>query len=310
MGLAVRFYLFAEDGLQRISHRLMEGLAHGKDAIPQYSGTKQKVANVIVEMDNGKPVRIEKADGSFLRFDEQGQVHHDLVASGFAAMETYRALERADRITATGKVVDLSPKLNREKWERENRWTLSKDDLNAISDDIWRRKKAASPKVQQAKGVLKKPPAVTWEAKQALKDIHTHIIGIDIKIQNLSEPTLKGLSFEARNNAKNDFNNPFWRGVSEVADRRQEILARHRTGRGVWYASVEAILWDNVTNSGESFHHVHERCNSKKEAEEAARRLLAENAKYFSAEMTVEASVVCDLEWDGEDETHSEPPAK
>jgi hypothetical protein len=29
--------------------------------------------------------------------------------------------------------------------------------------------------VQQAKGVLKKPPAVTWEAKQALKDIHTDV---------------------------------------------------------------------------------------------------------------------------------------
>ena len=46
----------------------MEGLAHGKDAIPQDSGTKQKVANVTVEMDNGKPVRIDKADGSLLRF--------------------------------------------------------------------------------------------------------------------------------------------------------------------------------------------------------------------------------------------------
>jgi hypothetical protein len=50
MGLAVRFYLFAEEGLQRISHRLMEGLAHGQDAMPQYAGTKQKAANVLVEM--------------------------------------------------------------------------------------------------------------------------------------------------------------------------------------------------------------------------------------------------------------------
>ena len=44
---------------------------------------------------------------------------------------------------------------------------------------------------------------------------------------------------------------------------------------------------------------MHERCNSKKEAEEAARQLLAENAKYFSAESSVEARVVCDLEWEG-----------
>jgi hypothetical protein len=45
MGLGVRFYLFAEGGLQRISQRLMDGLAHGKDAMPQFAGTKQKVAN-------------------------------------------------------------------------------------------------------------------------------------------------------------------------------------------------------------------------------------------------------------------------
>jgi hypothetical protein len=31
------------------------------------------------------------------------------------------------------KIVDLTPKLNREKWERENRWTLSQEDLDAIA---------------------------------------------------------------------------------------------------------------------------------------------------------------------------------
>jgi hypothetical protein len=93
MGLAVRFYLFSDDGLLRISHRLMEGLARGKDAMPQYAGTKQKVANVIVEMDKGKPVRLGRADGTFLKFDAAGQVHKDLVASGMAAMETYQAPE-------------------------------------------------------------------------------------------------------------------------------------------------------------------------------------------------------------------------
>ena len=115
----MRFYLFAEDGLQRISQRLMEGLAQGRDAMPQFAGTKQKVANVLVEMDGGKPIKIERADGSYLMFDENGEVHKDLIASGFAAMETYRALERAGRNPETGKVVDLSPKLNRKKWERK-----------------------------------------------------------------------------------------------------------------------------------------------------------------------------------------------
>jgi hypothetical protein len=44
MGLGERFYLFADEGLQRISQRLMDGLAHSKDVMPQFAGTRQKVA--------------------------------------------------------------------------------------------------------------------------------------------------------------------------------------------------------------------------------------------------------------------------
>jgi hypothetical protein len=297
MGLSVRFYLFADDGLQRLSQRLMQGLALGKDAMPQYAGTKQRAADIIVEIENGKPIRIAKAEGNFLTFDKKGQVHRDLQAGGMEAMETFAALERAER-KPLSKVVDLAPKLKREKWERDHRWTLSKQDLDLISDDIWKRKRAAAPKVQLAKGVAPKPPPLTFEAKQAVREIQTHVFGIDGKIEYLTEPALKGFAFEARRLAKNDFDNALWRGAAEAADRRREILARYRTGSGVWYASVDVIRWDHSRHSGQTQSFVHEKCNSKKEAEEAARRLLAENAKYFSAENSVEARVVCDLEWD------------
>ena len=60
--------------------------------------------------------------------------------------------------------------------------------------------------------------------------------------------------------------------------------------------------WDVGGNSGHSVSIIHERCNSKKEAEEAAQRLLAENAKNFRVEMSVEARVVCELEWEDDGE--------
>jgi hypothetical protein len=50
-------------------------------------------------------------------------------------------------------------------------------------------------------------------------------------------------------------------------------------------------------HSGDATASFHERCNSKKEADEVARRMLVENAQYFNAEHTVEATVVCELEW-------------
>ena len=87
-----------------------------------------------------------------------------------------------------------------------------------------------------------------------------------------------------------------------AADPRYAVVKRHRTGEGIWHATVEILQWDVTHHSGESTASFHERCNSKGEAEEAARRMLVENAKYFSARSSVEASVVCDLEWYDDDE--------
>jgi hypothetical protein len=275
----------------------MEGLCHGEDAMPRFADTKQKVANVTVEVEDGKPARIVNATGTYLHFDSKGKVHESLQRSGMAAMETFDALERSKRIRPS-KVVDLSPKLNREKWEREHRWEPSVSDLDLISADLWKMKKAAPAQVVQAKGTSPIPPPMTHEAREAIREIQTHVLGIGGKLEYLTEPALKGLAFEARSLASNDFNNEVWLGVAGAADRRREILARHRSGSGIWYASVDVIRWDHSRHSGETESFVHEKCNSKKEAEEAARRLLAENARYFSAESSVEARVVCDLEWD------------
>ena len=63
MSVSLRFYLFADDGLQRISQRVMEGLCHGRDAMPQFAKTKQRVANVVVELENGNRPDFGKQPG-------------------------------------------------------------------------------------------------------------------------------------------------------------------------------------------------------------------------------------------------------
>jgi hypothetical protein len=301
MTLSIRFYLFAEEGVKRISQRVMMNMAHGKDGMPQYAGTKQKVADIILEIESGKPLRIERAEGSFLRFDENGQVHNDLVASGFAALDTGLALQNALK-NPSGKIVDLAPKFNREKWEREHRWTLSKEDLDLIADDIWGRKRVGAPKVERAKGAAPKPPQITSDARGALREIQTGISSLDNKLTWLNELSLKGVAHEARQNAKSDVDGPFWLAVAEAADRYREILVRRRTGRGVWYALVSILHWDAVRRTAETGASFHERCASKKEAEDAVRRLLAEHGKLFSADYTIEAEVLSELEWDDEGE--------
>ena len=293
MSISIRFYLFAADEPQRISQRVMDGLCHGQDAMPQFASTKQKVANVVLELENGRPTRIRESSGFFLDFDAEGKVHESLVRGGFEAMETYDALERAKRM-GPSKVVDLSPKLSREKWERENKWQLSKLQLDLIADDIFKR--SAAVKVIQAKGAAPRPVPLTHEAKEAIREVETQLYGIDIKLQYLSEAALKGFAFEIRARAARAGNDPLWLGLAESAHRRREIKARHRTGTGIWYAQVDVTSWDENRDKGQVILSKEEKCPSKKDAEKAAQRLLAEHAKYFSSTHSVDASVFCDLE--------------
>jgi hypothetical protein len=295
MTVSIRVYLFTENGVQRISQRVMEGLCHGEDAMPQFGGTKLRAAVVIIELENGKPARIREAVGTFLDFDKRGKVQESLARAGFEAIETGEALERSER-AARSKVIELSPKLNREKWKRENRWELSKEQLDLVADDIWKRKKVASSKVAQAKGIAAKHVPLTYEAKEAVREIGAQLYGIDLKLQQLSETALKGFIFEVRTRAAREENRPLWLGVAEAADRMREIRARHRTGKGIWYAEIGVTAWDEARNEGRVVLSKEEKCSSKEEAEEAARRLLSEHAKYFSATHSVDASVFCDLE--------------
>jgi hypothetical protein len=283
------------------SQRVMMGLIRGKDAMPQYAGTRQRVADVILESEGKRPVRIQRTQGSYLTFDEKGQVHKDLVASGFAALETGMALERALKQPQTT-IVDLTPKLNREKWERENRWTLSKDELDAIADDIWRRKKAGQPRIERARGAAPRPPKVTYEAKEAIQEVQGRITSIDNKLRWLSEADLKGVSFEADEISKGDTSRPIWLGVAQLADRYREIQARRRNGKGTWYAVLTIMRWDIIRRASETTATFHKQCGSKAEAEEAARSMLVEHAKDFNGETSIEAEVLCDLEWDEEGE--------
>jgi hypothetical protein len=42
MGTSLRYYLFADHGLKRLSRRLVDELIHDQDVMPQYAGTKAK----------------------------------------------------------------------------------------------------------------------------------------------------------------------------------------------------------------------------------------------------------------------------
>lgn len=66
MGRTIRHFLFTDDGkIWRIPRRIVEALIFGKDAIPAYAGTTQRVLEVLIENEDGKPALIESATGFF-----------------------------------------------------------------------------------------------------------------------------------------------------------------------------------------------------------------------------------------------------
>lgn len=79
MPLTLRCYLFEESGvIKRIPRRVQDGLVSGKDALLEYANSVQRVADVRIETDGGKPVTILEAIGSYWAFDADGKVHKGL----------------------------------------------------------------------------------------------------------------------------------------------------------------------------------------------------------------------------------------
>ena len=150
MGISNRHYLFLEDGsLRRIPQRIANELPFGRDAIPEFAGTRQRVVNVVLELQDAKPVRILNARGSYFEFDDEGRVDEHLRNSMADRMD----IAFAPRAKSKGTVVDLVPEIKRRELDARDRWTLSADDLDKIAADLWPGVHGPAPEVSTVKGV-------------------------------------------------------------------------------------------------------------------------------------------------------------
>jgi hypothetical protein len=138
---------------------------------------------------------------------------------------------------------------------------------------------------------------LTYEAKEALRKIDEKLASVGFELDRLSEPALKGLAFEARKRAKAQ--SGLWAGLADECDHIREIKGRRRTGRGIWYAVIEAERPDandaDVTHIDEV---AFEKCSGRKAAAEAAGRLLKEHAHSLREDMMLRSALYCELEWE------------
>ncbi|UDL87017.1 PAS domain-containing protein [Mesorhizobium sp. PAMC28654] len=137
-----------------------------------------------------------------------------------------------------------------------------------------------------------------FEARQAIDEISGMFWKISSAIEDLKgEPSQKSLGFEARERARADSEYAFlYRAIADISDWHLEVQRRRRTGKGVWYAVVDITMWDD-DRVGRSVGRFHQECTGKQAAVAAARKLLAQHADQFAENITVEAEVITDIEW-------------
>jgi len=72
MAHTARMFLFTDAGLRHLSRRVMQQLYAGAPVLPEYAGTRQRVAEVYIEFEDKKPKQIIDMRGHTLKFDDRG----------------------------------------------------------------------------------------------------------------------------------------------------------------------------------------------------------------------------------------------
>jgi hypothetical protein len=106
LAITYRLYLFEENGdIVHIPRRTAEGVHSDEDALPQYANSRRRVLSVVLENQDGRPIRILDAEGSFWTFNGEGRVDVDLAA-------LHRMLPKPAS-SPQDKVIDLRPEFER-----------------------------------------------------------------------------------------------------------------------------------------------------------------------------------------------------
>lgn len=115
--LGMRFFIFEPDGiLKGLSQRSFNRLLNRRGAIPQFSGQRVRDAEVTVELENGKLVRIVKLHFGYWVLDAEGMLDvNDRLERMRASMDakTYslipgRNVLSLDRIRKARKIIAAS----------------------------------------------------------------------------------------------------------------------------------------------------------------------------------------------------------
>jgi hypothetical protein len=252
-------YVFDEEDLGQPDRKLTKRLQIGSGPLPEYAGTEQRIAEVTVDGFNRIPQRIIRAEGFYYAFDPQGRLD----------------------------------------WARSRRigWPLTEHDLDVLMDEIFGGQRRDET-LQSDDGDAAGAPVRNARVHACFDVIDGAIKQIYLRMAELSEGELHALAIDVRDAGRSNFHDPILLGFAELATRHCRTLMHHRTGSGAWIAAVEATEWEEARRpTRKSSILASERCASRPEAVDAARRLLEEHTMDVTARVAIESVIYCEAEW-------------
>ncbi|HYF53200.1 MAG TPA: hypothetical protein VEA41_02965 [Salinarimonas sp.] len=148
------------------------------------------------------------------------------------------------------------------------------------------------------KGKAPRKPPLSHDAKDAIREISMKIGEIERSLEDLSEHSLKGFAYEARRlaSAYPHENGRVWAAIADEADHQREIKARHRTGRGQWYACLTLWLHEKPHRTMREIDCIEVLCPTREAAVEALCKLMAENTHRIGLNITADTEIFSEVE--------------
>jgi hypothetical protein len=140
----------------------------------------------------------------------------------------------------------------------------------------------------------KDEPIITSDVRKALEEASDHAYGIERALSDLDDEELE--SFIHWFQKRFDMKSPVYQAVIAAAEHQREVIDRHCTGRGKWFALVQAIRHPLRTEVGTIETLAAVECETRPAAVAEARRLLAEHADKITEDTEIEGMVVSELD--------------
>lgn len=133
MSLTCKFFSLVESEIKPISKRAMDCFYNGDKAFPEYANQKVKYIEVLVELENRKPVRIVHLIGSMLSVGAHGEMdqafHHESLKLAVNSLSP-----AAEVLVEENGVLDASAVFKEKMLKNQHRWTPSNIAVNQIAE--------------------------------------------------------------------------------------------------------------------------------------------------------------------------------